>query len=46
VNDLLDQSTDVTVSLGEVEGTELGGSNTVVSVGSEDSSGFTLVADD
>jgi hypothetical protein len=46
VNDLLYETTDVTVSLSEVEGTELGRSNTVVGVSPEDSSGFTLVADD
>jgi type 1 fimbria pilin len=46
VDDLLHQATDVTVALGKVESTELGGTDTVVGVGLEDTSGFTLVAND
>ena len=46
VDDLLDEATDVTVALGEVEGAELGGTLPVVGVSLEDSSALTLVAND
>jgi hypothetical protein len=46
VDDLLDETTDVTVALGKVKGTELGGRDTVVGVRAEDSAALTLVADD
>lgn len=46
MNDLLHKATDVTVALGKVERTELSSTDTVVGVGLEDTSGFTLVAND
>jgi hypothetical protein len=46
VDDVLDNTTDVTVLLGKVESTETGGGLAVGSVRLEDPSGLPLVADD
>jgi hypothetical protein len=45
VDDVLDNSPDVSVLLGKVQGPELGRVLPVVSVGLEDPAGFTLVPD-
>lgn len=46
MHDLLDETSDVAVTLGKVQRTELGGRHAVVRVRSEDASALTLVADD